>query len=140
MKRFFVLAAVLFCCSHLFPQQNSLDLDGITIRNKDFAYTVKKMQGSITLDGVLDETDWQTANRVENFRLVQPVDTGFAQQKSELMLIYDDKALYMAVIFYDTIPGKRIAESFRRDFAFNNNDNLLTVFDTFRDQTNGFSF
>ena len=140
MKRFFVLAAVLFCCSHLFPQQNPLDPNRITIRNKDFAYTVKKMKGSITLDGVLDETDWQAADRADNFRLVQPVDTGFAQQKSELMLTYDDKALYMAVIFYDTIPGKRIAESFRRDFAFNNNDNLLTVFDTFRDQTNGFSF
>lgn len=123
-----------------FSQGTPNDTISINIRNKNFVYTVKKIKGSITLDGVLDETDWQTANRVENFRLVQPVDTGFAQQKSELMLIYDDKALYMAVIFYDTIPGKRIAESFRRDFAFNNNDNLLTVFDTFRDQTNGFSF
>ena len=56
------------------------------------------------------------------------------------MITYDDKALYIAQIFYDTIPGKRIMESFRRDFVFSNNDNLLVFFDTFLDQTNGFSF
>ncbi len=123
-----------------FSQEVSTDSVSINIRNKDFVYVVKKMKGTITLDGVLDEPDWQSANKAENLRLVQPVDTGFAKQKSEVMLTYDDKALYMAVVFHDTIPGKRIAESFRRDFAFNNNDNLLTVFDTFRDQTNGFSF
>jgi hypothetical protein len=31
-------------------------------------------------------------------------------------------------------------ESYRRDFSFGNNDNLLVFFDTFLDQTNGFSF
>ncbi|MDD3788927.1 MAG: DUF5916 domain-containing protein [Petrimonas sp.] len=134
----FVLT-ILFI-TQTFSQEVSTDSVSINIRNKDFVYVVKKMKGTITLDGVLDEPDWQSANKAENLRLVQPVDTGFAKQKSEVMLTYDDKALYMAVVFHDTIPGKRIAESFRRDFAFNNNDNLLTVFDTFRDQTNGFSF
>lgn len=121
-------------------QEKLNDTVSINIRNKDFVYQVKKMKDVITLDGVLDEPDWQAANVAENFRLVTPIDTGFPQQKSEMRLIYDDKALYMGVIFHDTIPGKRVAESFRRDFAFGNSDNLLTVFDTFRDQTNGFSF
>jgi len=31
-------------------------------------------------------------------------------------------------------------ESFRRDFVFSNNDNFLVFFDTFLDQTNGFTF
>ena len=46
----------------------------------------------------------------------------------------------MAFTFSDTIPGKRTMESFKRDFAFANNDNFLAFFDTFLDQTNGFSF
>jgi len=116
------------------------DTIGINIHNKDYVYTAKKMKGSITLDGMLDEPDWQTANIADNFHLVQPVDTGFPKQKSEVMLVYDDKALYVAVIFHDTIPGKRIFESFRRDYVFNNNDNFLSIFDTFRDQTNGYTF
>lgn len=134
---FLLGTAIVF---QLSAQEALRDSVSINIRNKDFVHTVKKMRGTIELDGVLDEPDWQTANVAENFRLVQPVDTGFAKQKSEVRLTYDDRALYMSVVFYDTIPGKRIAESFRRDFMFNNNDNLLTVFDTFRDQTNGFSF
>ncbi len=134
----FVLASAF--ALQTFSQGALNDSVSINIHNKDFVYTVKKMKSSITLDGVLDEPDWQAANIAENFRLVTPIDTGYPQQRTELMLTYDDKALYMGVIFHDTIPGKRIAESFRRDFAFGNNDNLLTVFDTFRDQTNGFSF
>jgi len=108
--------------------------------NKDFVYNVKKSQSEIKIDGVIVELDWLVAQKADNFRLVLPIDTGFAAQPSEIMMTYDDKALYIAQIFYDTIPGKRIMESFRRDFNFGSNDNLLVFFDTFLDQTNGFSF
>lgn len=116
------------------------DTVGINTQNKNYVYVAKKMKGEITLDGVLDEEDWLNADRAENFRLVTPVDSGYAAQQSVGMITYDDKALYIATIFYDTIPGKRVAESLRRDFRFNYNDNLLTVFDTFRDQTNAYTF
>lgn len=108
--------------------------------NSRFVYKAKKMTGEIRLDGVLDEQDWAEAQVADNFHLVLPVDTGFPKQPSEVLLTYDDKAFYMAITFFDTVPGKRIAESFRRDFNFGNNDNFLSFFDTFLDQTNGFSF
>ncbi len=108
--------------------------------NKNFVYNVKKATAPISIDGVLDEPDWLLAQKAKDFRLVLPIDTGFAYQQSEVMMTYDDKALYLGFIFYDSIPGKRIMESFRRDFAFGNNDNFLAFFDTFLDQTNGFSF
>lgn len=108
--------------------------------NKDFVYTVKKADGAIYIDGTLEEPDWQAAQKATPFFLVLPIDTGYPQLQSEVMLTYDDKALYMAFVFYDTVPGKRIMESFRRDFNFGNNDNFLSFFDTFLDQTNGFSF
>jgi hypothetical protein len=112
----------------------------IETHNKDFVYYVKKAGGDIHIDGVLDEKDWQLAQKADNFYLVLPVDTGFPKQKSEVMMTYDEKALYLAFVFHDTVPGKRIMESFRRDFNFGNNDNFLSFFDTFLDQTNGFSF
>ena len=112
----------------------------IKTNNQDFVYTAKKMEGTIHLDGVLEEPDWKNAQVADNFYLVLPVDTGYPAQPSAVLLTYDDKAFYMAITFFDTIPGKRIAESFRRDFNFGNNDNFLAFFDTFLDQTNGFSF
>lgn len=108
--------------------------------NKHFIYNVKKTDSPVTIDGVLDEAAWQLAQKATDFYLVLPIDTGFAAQKSEIYLMYDDKALYIGQVFHDTIPGKRIMESYRRDFVFGNNDNLLVFFDTFLDQTNGFSF
>jgi hypothetical protein len=108
--------------------------------NRNFVYNAKKMVSAIKLDGILDEADWTAAQVAGNFRLVLPVDTGYPQQPSEILLTYDDKAFYMAITFFDTIEGKRIAESFRRDWLFGNNDNFLSFFDTFLDQTNGFTF
>ncbi|MBN2774573.1 MAG: carbohydrate binding family 9 domain-containing protein [Prolixibacteraceae bacterium] len=108
--------------------------------NSDYILNIKKAKSVINLDGVIDEPDWDAAQVAGDFRRVLPIDTGYAYQQSEILMTYDDKALYLAMIFYDTIPGKRIMESYRRDFSFNNNDNLLVFFDTFLDQTNGFSF
>ncbi|QIA06886.1 DUF5916 domain-containing protein [Draconibacterium halophilum] len=108
--------------------------------NKDYVYQVKKLQSEITIDGVIDENDWERAQKADKFYRVLPIDTGFAKQPSTMMMAYDDKALYVAQIFYDYIPGDRIMESFRRDFSFGSNDNLLIFFDTFLDQTSGFSF
>jgi len=108
--------------------------------NKDFVYNVKKSKSKIIIDGVVEESDWMNAQKADDFYRVLPIDTGFANQQSVILMTYDDKALYLAQIFYDTIPGKRIMESYRRDFSFGSNDNLLVFFDTFLDQTNGFSF
>ncbi len=108
--------------------------------NKDFILNIKKANSVIKIDGVIDEPDWLVAEKAKNFHKVLPIDTGLSIQPSEVLMTYDDKAFYLAFIFYDSIPGKRIMESFRRDFVFNNNDNFLVFFDTFLDQTGGFTF
>ena len=72
--------------------------------NKDFIYNVKKLQSEIVIDGVIEEHDWLVAQKAGNFRLVLPIDTGYAAQPSEIMMAYDNKSLYIAQIFYDTIP------------------------------------
>ncbi|MCY1722678.1 DUF5916 domain-containing protein [Prolixibacteraceae bacterium Z1-6] len=112
----------------------------INTYNKDFIYNVKKAKSVINVDGIVDEADWMAAQKADKFYRVLPIDTGYAYQQSTVLITYDEKAFYLAFIFNDTVEGKRIMESFRRDFLFNNNDNFLSFFDTFRDQTNGFTF
>ena len=135
---FVLLTAISVCKSAVLPGSKKDSV--VYTNNRNFVYQAKKAQYPIKIDGVIDEPDWQSAQRATDFFVVLPVDTGKAVQPSDVMLTYDDKALYMAIIFYDTIPGKRIAESYRRDFVFANNDNFLSFFDTFLDRTNGFSF
>ena len=67
--------------------------------NKDFIYSVKKSKSPIIIDGVIDEPDWLAAQKATDFHRVLPIDTGLAYQPSEIMITYDDKALYIAQIF-----------------------------------------
>lgn len=136
LVQFFVLLIIFF---RGYGQETHLEYLP-DIHNKDYVYRARKIQVPIKLDGVLNESAWSAAAKATGFHVVLPVDSGFARQPSEVMLVYDNKAIYLAVTFFDTVPGKRISESFRRDFVFNNNDNFLVFFDTFLDQTNGFSF
>lgn len=99
-----------------------------------------KLLGKIILDGKVDETDWLKAEKVKISYMVLPYDTGFSASRSEAMMTYDDKAFYVALIAYDTLPGKRTVESLRRDFSFTDNDNICIYMDPFFDQTNGFCF
>ena len=108
--------------------------------NQNYKIHAKHIEKSIKLDGILDEEDWLKAEKAGNFFMVLPYDTGHSVAKSEVMMAYDDKAFYLAFVFYDNTPGKRPVESMRRDWVFNNNDNFLFFIDTFNDQTTGYSF
>jgi len=108
--------------------------------NKDFIIHANKTKGVIKLDGVIDEADWLKAEKATDFYMVLPYDTGHSVAKSEVRMVYDDKAFYVAVVFHDTLPGRRPVESLRKDFVFFNNDNFLFFIDTFNDQTTGYTF
>jgi hypothetical protein len=117
--------------------------DSISVKrtiNQDYKIHAKRIQNGIKLDGTVDETDWLHAEPAKDFYMVLPYDTGHCAAKSEIKVVYDDKAFYLAVIFHDTLPGKRPVESLRRDFTFANNDNFLVFVDPFNDQTTGYSF
>jgi hypothetical protein len=145
--RTYLLGLFLLCgllsnsAEKIIPGFKKLNSDSVVHKNNEnYILNVKKASCQIKIDGLISENDWESAEKAKDFRLVLPVDTGFAKSPSEVVMTYDDKAFYLGITFFDTIPGKRIMESFRRDFVFGNNDNVLVFFDTFLDQTNGFSF
>jgi len=119
-------------------RKDSLSSEGTV--NRNFQIHAKRAKGPIKLDGIINEEDWLKAEKATNFYMVLPYDTGHSVAKSEVMMTYDDKAFYMAIIFHDTIQGKRPVESLRRDFVFGNNDNFLVFIDPYNDQTTGYSF
>jgi len=142
-----LLCLFLFLTLYSYSENNEFpDIKGIQNdsavhkNNENYILHVKKATAPIKIDGLISEPDWEKAEKAKDFHLVLPVDSGFPQSPSEVVMTYDDKAFYLGITFFDTIPGKRIMESFRRDFIFGNNDNVLVFFDTFLDQTNGFSF
>src|SRR5665647_574207 len=68
--------------------------------NQDYKIHVGKIFDRIKLDGVIDEKDWLQAESASNFYMVLPYDTGHCTAKSEVKMLYDDKAFYLAVTFH----------------------------------------
>ncbi len=113
----------------------------LTGQNRDnFIIHIKKAKGAISVDGILNETDWLTAEKTSPFYRILPIDTGFAVAPSEVVLTYNEQFLFIGITCYEGKDGDIIVESLRRDFSFGKNDNFLVFIDTYNDQTNGFSF
>ena len=127
------LVCLFACAQSLFGQSTPINRDSYRLQ-------AKTTDQPIVVDGVLDEAIWSKAEKTTPFYRILPIDTGFAQSQSEVMIAYDETNIYMGIVCHDTMPGKRPAESLRRDFSFPKNDNFIAFIDTYNDQTNGFAF
>ena len=126
-----ILLFVIFIVSH---GQNT------PVNRADYRLQAMEIDQNIEIDGILDEPVWSQAEKTSPFFRITPIDTGYAKAQTEVMVAYDDDFIYMGIICYDPTPGKRPAESYRRDWSFNKNDNFFAAIDTYNDQTNGFAF
>src|SRR5512147_1283908 len=111
-----LLVLILSSC-RLFSQIKAVNRDKYRI---NIAQTDKPL----SIDGILDEEPWKSAERTGKFQRVTPTDTGYAKSQTEVMLTYDRSNLYVGIICYDPTPGKRPVESLRRDYSFMRNDNF----------------
>ena len=89
--------------------------------------------GPITLNGKLDEPDWQVATPAKDFRQAQPHEGELATQRTEVRFLYDDDYLYIGARMYDTEGAVGIRTRLvRRDASFGS-DYVQIIFDTFHD-------
>ena len=93
----------------------------------------------ITIDGVLDEAAWETADRATNFWQFFPTDTVRAVYSTEMRMLYDDEALYVGVRA-EVPDDEYVVSTLRRDFSGTTSDNVTLMFDTYRDGTNAYLF
>lgn len=100
---------------------------------------IKKALAKITLDGKLDETDWQRAAQTSPFWESIPYDTSLAITKTEVRITFDDNNLYIGAKCYQK-KSKYIVQSLRRDFPPGSTDLFGLILDPFCDKQNGFSF
>lgn len=87
------------------------------------------LTGKITLDGKLDEADWQRAPVTGEFTENMPREKQPARDKTEVRVVFDHDALYFGVRGYDPDPSKIYAPYVRRDKVFGNQDNFIVWID-----------
>ena len=109
--------------------------------NEDYVLKIGKISEKIILDGELNESIWETADVADNFSMILPQDDRKATQFSEIRMAYDDKNIYLAVIFFNnSVKGDYVVESYKRDFSFGKNDNFIVAIDPFNNMNTGFAF
>jgi hypothetical protein len=77
------------------------------------AVTAQRLDGTITIDGRLDEMAWRTARPATGLIQSQPHEGSPASVETEVRFLYDDHALYIGARM--TQPGGVVAPLARRD-------------------------
>jgi hypothetical protein len=93
------------------------------------------------IDGTLDDAIYASVSPASGFVQQEPHEGQPASDKTEVWVLYDEQALYVAARCWQPADVKLVANEMRRDsFAIFQNDNFGVILDTFRDGRNGFMF
>ena len=141
----FVLVLVLFGAQVVFGQEKA----GVTnepewpIDPTSYprpTHPATRASGPIVIDGRPDEAVWLEAPPITRFIQSRP-DLGHpATQETIVRVLYDDEALYVAAICYDTEPDNLTVTSLERDFSPLDSDVFSFVLDPNLDRRNAFLF
>jgi hypothetical protein len=100
-----------------------------------------KISDHLRIDGILDESVWETAAIANNFIQHEPFNGILPLLETEIKIAYDNYALYVAAIMYDSSPDSILRElSLRDKFDGANADLFAILVSPFDDGVNGFEF
>jgi hypothetical protein len=121
--------------------QDLVKVQNFTVNNIDnFKIDALKVKnGSITIDGLLDESVWQQAETATGFTQRSPDPNEPATEVTEVRILYDDDAIYVGARMYDSSPDSIAATLFRRD-GDGYSDWFFVAFDSYNDNRTAFTF
>jgi hypothetical protein len=102
--------------------------------------TARRATERIRIDGRLDETDWQRAESIGPLRQREPVEDSEPSEQTVVRVLYDDDALYIAVVCHDRSAHEIVSTQLTRDANLDVDDRITIVLDPFFDHRNGFFF
>jgi hypothetical protein len=103
--------------------------------------TALRIDGEITLDGVLDEPEWSQAEPAKDFIQKLPATGEPATEPTEVRLLYDQDNLYVGVYCFDSAgPDGIVVNDITKDFFTLDSDGFQIIIDTYNDNRNAFLF
>lgn len=111
-----ILTLSQFCNAQVNQKQDTVFQQKPTLPVKK-SLTSSFTTDKIVIDGVIDESTWKSAEVATDFFSFQP-DNGNPiplSKKTDVKIVYDNKALYVAAVLYDDEPSKIMKEITQRD-------------------------
>ncbi|HHS95726.1 MAG TPA: hypothetical protein ENJ45_03985 [Phaeodactylibacter sp.] len=125
MSRFFTIFLFVLTSIALYAQSKSLP--------------ATRLVESIKIDGVLDEAAWQSAPIATGFVEHSPNPGATSEQNTQVRLLYDDRAIYVAAYLKDSQPDSILHQLTERD-KVGITDWFAIVIDAYQDGQNGVGF
>ena len=94
----------------------------------------------VTLDGMLEEPFWATADSIDDLRQREPAEGALATERTVVRVGHDAAALYIAVRCYDSSMRGVRARQLRRDADLSSDDHVQLLIDSFDDRRSAFVF
>ena len=127
MKNFFLPLLLLFFSA--IHAQDSLK-----------TYTTTRVSSSPKIDGLLDDEGWKNAEAISDFIQNFPKEGGVPSQKTEVKIVYDNIAIYIGAMMYDTSPDSILHELGNRDDFGLNADKFRFVIDPYNTRQDAYDF
>ena len=102
--------------------------------------TAARRTSPITIDGKLDDAAWASAVPTAGFTQSYPRAGAQPVDPTEVRVLYDDQALYVAVKMSDSKPDSIAAQLARRDASGIYSDWVHLIIDSYRDRRTSFRF
>ncbi len=93
----------------------------------------------ISLDGILNEDEWDQAPEINSLTMVEPETGGPASLQTTVKILMDKRDIYIGIICHDD-PKNIVAYSKARDSDLKGEDYVKFVLDTYLDGRTGFIF
>jgi hypothetical protein len=103
MKYLPVLIIISVLATSIFAQNTEKNIAAVYIN------------GSITIDGYLNETEWKRAPSIDDFTQYDPVEGTVPTEKTTVYVLYDKNAIYIGAKLYDSNPKGIVRQLSRRD-------------------------
>ncbi|MBK9335279.1 MAG: carbohydrate binding family 9 domain-containing protein [Lewinellaceae bacterium] len=144
MKHFllslFVLMAGSLCAQLNLPDMPADLLTRYEVPGKNpDGLRIRKADGPVQVDGLLDESAWKNAQVAVDFSKQFPVDTGLAEARTEVLLTFDERNLYIGIVCRQNREDYTVP-SLKRDFPNGTSDGINILLSPSRDGLNGFLF
>ncbi|QHT67173.1 carbohydrate binding family 9 domain-containing protein [Rhodocytophaga rosea] len=102
-------------------------------------YRALRTSEAIKVDGVLDESIWQQSPEASQFVQNWPRYGQPETQKTKVRIVYDDIAVYVAAMMYESSADSILRQLTVRD-NIGNSDYFAIYLDTYLDKINGYGF
>ena len=131
MNRYLFIAIFI---SSVFAQSEPFD----PMQYKNRTVTAIRLEQPLQIDGILDESLYETEANGP-FIQYDPNNGVLCSEDTEFWIGYDDNAIYIGAMMYDSNPDSIVARMNRRDGP-ENSDILFMVLDSYFDKRSGFWF